>query len=156
MDVKAALSENFFPEIFLRHKWRKSEQIRQQHLQLPFVVETCSMLPESASTNDEDVVAAETALVTKLRQRGSCSEGFREMDYRGDGVVSAEELHASAAKLFGLDIPLPVAARIIGRYAAPSREEMVMEDFCEMWDGHFTRWATANDLAQHGFEVSVL
>ena len=44
--------------------------------------------------DEEAVLAAEKALVSKLRMRGKCVEGFRAMDRRNDGVVTAEELRA--------------------------------------------------------------
>ena len=48
----------------------------------------------AAAVDEAAVLAAENALVSKLRLRGKCVEGFRAMDRRNDGVVTAEELRA--------------------------------------------------------------
>eukprot|EP00281_Chroomonas_sp_CCMP1168_P029137 CAMPEP_0206254678 /NCGR_PEP_ID=MMETSP0047_2-20121206/23823_1 /ASSEMBLY_ACC=CAM_ASM_000192 /TAXON_ID=195065 /ORGANISM="Chroomonas mesostigmatica_cf, Strain CCMP1168" /LENGTH=330 /DNA_ID=CAMNT_0053680989 /DNA_START=433 /DNA_END=1423 /DNA_ORIENTATION=- len=106
--------------------------------------------------NDE-AIAAERLLVSKLVAKyGSCVEGFREMDRRGNGVVDAEELRVGAAKVFGLDLAPAVAEAIVRRHMGPSADAMGLQDFCEMWDGTLTRWATASgsQYADHGVGVS--
>ena len=97
----------------------------------------------------------EQLLVSKMRERsGSARAGFRSMDRRHDGVVAADELQAGAAKVFGLDMPQETAAAIVARHSG-SAGAMSFHEFCELWDGTFTRWVTsseegeANPTARH-------
>jgi len=94
-----------------------------------------------------EVLSVEKALVDKMRQHGSCISGFRALDRRKDSMLDAEELRAGAAKVYGFDISPEVAAAIVQRHAGQHIDGMDLKGFCELWDGTFTRWATASNTA---------
>ena len=65
-------------------------------------------------------------------------------------VTKWTRARTGAGKLFGLDLPPAVATAIVARHSGPSRGAMTLSDFCGLWDGTFTRWATTNDVVLRG------